>query len=541
MIIESFNHSYPFKITSAGRYGIDYVFSSPYADYKVTIVDEHAMNPRKEVGLFEINFEKLDEDDPTEGKFSATNDNKDPAKILGTVIAIMKDVMHNNSQTFNAFVFSAANRERSRQKLYDTMVKTLASKLGFKHKIKDISDPFDGKKREYIIWKNKEPMHSPVNEMTEYNKTSVPRVISVFHGSNAKFKEFATKAKRVENDFFGGGIAYFTDDQKVALTYSRAMTRRYGGEEYLYKVDLNLSKIFDVDTVYTGAELQKFFAHIKPEAFARGAGLLKGGADKYSVLASLELGNAVMTGHDVFRGLSQGLVNSSGAEKILMKLGYDGLRYNGGDNMSAGKHNVYMPYYSKDITIRNTFKVNRRVIAESLDMPEIGYMTFSRELLPQIVDQDEFLDHLKLMGIDYTKVALNADDVKATQSDGFDMDKVAKMMNNKTLHPVLVSSDYFILDGHHRWIAAFNKKHTFSALLINAPILELIRIAADYYNTEYADYIMSEEFAPYEPDLEVLYGEIPERVPQVKPEVEPERIAETVSNIRKIINRQPRL
>ena len=366
-------------------------------------------------------------------------------------------------------------------------------------------------------------------------------IISVFHGSNAKFKEFATKSKRVENDFFGGGIAYFTDDQKVALTYSRAMTRRYGGEEYLYKVDLNLDKIFDVDTVYTGAELQKFFAHMKPEAFARGAGLLKGGADKYSVIASLELGNAVMTGHGVFRGLSQGLVNSSGAEKILMKLGYDGLRYNGGDNMSAGRHNVYMPYYSKDITIRNTFKVNRRVIAESLTMPELGGMTFSRDLLPQIVDQDEFLEHLKLIGIEYTKTAFNAEDVKATQSDGFDMDKVAKMMNNTTLHPVLVSSDHFILDGHHRWIAAHNKKHTFSALLINAPILELIRIAADYYNTEYADYIMSESFAPIEQNLELLYGEIPERGVVVEPVVDKARLEETVTNIRKIINKKPRL
>jgi hypothetical protein len=371
--------------------------------------------------------------------------------------------------------------------------------------------------------------------------------ISVFHGSNAKFKEFAAKSKRVENDFFGGGIAYFTDDQKVALTYSRAMTYRYGGEEYLYKVDLNLDKVFDVDTIYSGAELQKFFAYIKVEAFARGAGLLKLGTDKYSVISALELGHFTLTGHDVFKGLSQGNVNSSGAEKILMKLGYDGLRYNGGDNMSAGKHNVYMPYYANDITIRNTFKVNRRVIAESLSMPELGGMTFSRDLLPQIVDQDEFLDHLTLLGIEHSKVALNAADVKATQSDGFNMDKVAKMMKATNLKPVLVSSDHFILDGHHRWIAAHNQKHTFKALEIAAPILELIRIAADFYNTTYADYIMSEEFAPYHDttDIAILEDladrtEIETPLPAVA-SVPRERAVITLVNIRKSINKPIRL
>jgi len=325
----------------------------------------------------------------------------------------------------------------------------------------------------------------------------------VMHGTNAKFKAFgkaSRKSKRIENDLFGGGIGYFTDDRKVALTYSRAMTNRYGGEEYLYKVDLNLDKVFDVDTVYSGDSLQKFWAHIKPETLARGAGLLKNGADKYSVLASLELGNIELTGHDVWNGLSSGNVNSSGAEKILMKLGYDGLRYNGGDNIMAQKHNVYIPYYSGDIKIRNTFKVNRRVIAESLSMPEIGHLTFSRDLLPQIVDQDEFTDHLSLLGIRHRRMSLSPQDMKATQSDGFDMKKVAAiimMQQNGPAQPVLVSSDHFILDGHHRWIAAFNqKKHTLLALLIDAPILELIRIAADFYNSQYADYIMSEGFAP---------------------------------------------
>lgn len=182
----------------------------------------------------------------------------------------------------------------------------------------------------------------------------------VYHGSNKNFDRFQKSAKRVDNDFFGGGVGYFTDDQKVALTYSRAMTYRYKGEEHLYKVRLKMNNIFDVDTIYTGKNLSKFFKHIKPEDFARGAGLLKAGEDKYSVLAKLEMGNYQLTGKDVFRGLSKGFGQSEKAQDILMKLGYDGLRYNGGENMGTGRHNVYIPYNEKDIQILNKYKVNRK-------------------------------------------------------------------------------------------------------------------------------------------------------------------------------------
>jgi hypothetical protein len=181
-----------------------------------------------------------------------------------------------------------------------------------------------------------------------------------FHGSNKSFTKFAPSAKRVENDFFGGGIAYFTDDQKVALTYSRAMTYRYGGEEHLYKVELSIDKMFDVDTIYTGDNLRKFFKLINVEDFARGAGLLKAGEDKYAITAKLELGNYQMTGYDVFRGLSKGFGRSEQAQDILKKLGYDGLRYNGGQNMGTGRHNVYLPYHENDIKLLNKYKVQRK-------------------------------------------------------------------------------------------------------------------------------------------------------------------------------------
>jgi hypothetical protein len=353
--------------------------------------------------------------------------------------------------------------------------------------------------REYLNWVlNKwRNWKNPILD-TEYFKLSEEKtsnIINVFHGSNARFKEFSVKAKRVPNDFFGGGIAYFTDDKKVALTYSRAMTYRYGGEEHLYAVQLNMHNVFDVDKIFSGNELTPFFKYIKVEEFARGAGLLKaGGEDKYSVLGKLSSGHMELSGKDIFRGLSSGMVHSSKAEDILKKMGFDGLRYNGGDNMGAGKHNVYLPYYSSGIKITNVFKVNRKLIKEEVQIPPIGHMSFPRDMLPQIKNQNEFIEHI----LDFFDIHLertNPMNLKATQLDGFDVNKIKSIMKERKLDPVIASSvDNQILDGHHRWAAAWNNNKDVDVYFVDAPILELIRVAASFYKTKNEQQWMSEDY-----------------------------------------------
>lgn len=320
----------------------------------------------------------------------------------------------------------------------------------------------------------------------------------VYHGSNKRFDKFSPKAKRVSNDFFGGGVAYTTDDKNIALTYSRAMTYRYGGEEYLYQIKLDLKNIFDVDYVFTGKELTVFLKYIKPEEFLRGAGLLTPGEDKYAMISKLELGNLILNGKDVFRGISKGFVNSSGAETILKKMGYDGLRYNGGENMHGGHHNVYIPYYEKSIKIEKTFKVQRkRPINEDTG---IGHMIFARATLPQVRDYNEFLSHMNLIGVDYNVGRMNADKLKATQLDGFDAEKVEALKKEKDVDPIIVSSDDFILDGHHRWLARKELGKSVPVYKIALPILELIRVAQDLYKIDYSEDI-TELFAGLKPTL----------------------------------------
>ena len=321
------------------------------------------------------------------------------------------------------------------------------------------------------------------------------RHIIVYHGSNKKFDKFSEKAKRIANDFYGGGIAYTTTDKNVALTYSRAMTYRYGGEEYLYEIQLDLKNLFDVDTVFTGEELKAFLKYIKPEDFARSAGLLGPSEDKYSVLSKLSAGNLSLTGKQVFKGLSKGLVDSSGAESILKRMGYDSLRYNGGDNMGTGKHDVYIPYYENQIKIRKVFKVQRKAVNE-----EIGHLSFARATLPQIRDQQEFLDHIRLIGSDYDVGMVPAGNLKATQLDGFDDEKIRALRGKKDVDPVIISSDDFILDGHHRWLARKFDDKEVQVIRVYLPILELIRVAMDFYKIDYSEDI-TEMFAGLKPVL----------------------------------------
>lgn len=190
-----------------------------------------------------------------------------------------------------------------------------------------------------------------------------------YHGSNAKFAKFDQGKARIINDFYGGGVAYFTSNKDVAKTYANAMAKSKGGERYIYEVELNLKKIFDVDHKFTGKELTKFFDPKEAEDFARGAGLMKAGMDRYVVIGKLKDGDYELTGDQVFKGLSRGMVNTAKARQKLISLGYDGLRYNGGLNMNAAtKHDVYLVYNADDIKIKKLFKVVKKGLLEDFNL-----------------------------------------------------------------------------------------------------------------------------------------------------------------------------
>jgi hypothetical protein len=179
---------------------------------------------------------------------------------------------------------------------------------------------------------------------------------TVYHGSGSKFPEFDQRKARIVNDFYGGGVAYFTDNLKIAIQYAKSMSKKTK-TPYVYTVKLNLKNVFDVDEIFTGKKLKDILPD-DIENFARGAGLLSLKSDKYAIMEQLSSGAAKLTGDQVFKGLSKGMNQTALTREYLIEKGYDGLRYNGGLNMGGAiKHDVYLVYFAKDIEILKTQKV----------------------------------------------------------------------------------------------------------------------------------------------------------------------------------------
>lgn len=84
-----------------------------------------------------------------------------------------------------------------------------------------------------------------------------------------------------------------------------------------------------------------------------------------------------------------------------------------------------------------------------------------RDEMPQVKskDYDELIAFLKKKKIRMTKKTIKAKGLKATQSN-FNVDKITQAVDKyKTLataKPIIVSSDGYVIDGHHRWLGAVN-------------------------------------------------------------------------------------
>lgn len=111
-----------------------------------------------------------------------------------------------------------------------------------------------------------------------------------------------------------------------------------------------------------------------------------------------------------------------------------------------------------------------------ITIPSIG-LALDRDLLPQINKPKDFIDMLDKKEISHKEEMVDPDTLKAIQTE-FDKDKIANiMLDPYNLMGIIISNDNYILDGHHRWVAAYNKGIKIKATRVDLPILELINIA----------------------------------------------------------------
>lgn len=108
--------------------------------------------------------------------------------------------------------------------------------------------------------------------------------------------------------------------------------------------------------------------------------------------------------------------------------------------------------------------------------------------MPQVKssDQAELLAFLKSKGIRLSKKKVKAKKLRATQRN-FNKDKiVGAVANYGTLSkakPIIVSSDNYIIDGHHRWLGAYNVGGDIMILQANVKVDELLKAVREFPKT----------------------------------------------------------
>ena len=111
-------------------------------------------------------------------------------------------------------------------------------------------------------------------------------------------------------------------------------------------------------------------------------------------------------------------------------------------------------------------KFSKNIVAELL------YQEVKRKKMPQLdgSNMKKFKSFLEENGVLFTAEEIEAKDLKPVQED-YDSNKVKKMrerFKNKEnkIKPLIVSEDYFILDGHHRWKAGKEEDESYKLPIV---------------------------------------------------------------------------
>jgi hypothetical protein len=127
---------------------------------------------------------------------------------------------------------------------------------------------------------------------------------------------------------------------------------------------------------------------------------------------------------------------------------------------------------------------------ESVNESEVKVIKTSlgidRKHMPQIQSSNvaDFISFLKSKGVDVKGSAIPVKSVKMTQSN-INLDKVKQLMDkekNNLAKPVIISSDNYILDGHHRVLALYNLDDSYKLKTIktSVDIKKLLKLASEY-------------------------------------------------------------
>lgn len=149
-----------------------------------------------------------------------------------------------------------------------------------------------------------------------------------------------------------------------------------------------------------------------------------------------------------------------------------------------------------DIGRMTEFIMRRKDLAESYYKPAPeDTLGIKRANMPQVHKDHypELIDYLNKEGGNHVLKTVDAKTLKAVQGEFSDAG-IEKMINNTDdskgttrKKPLIVSSDNYIVDGHHRWLAAYNLDQDIPIMQFNIPIRQLLQLIRDFDHTTYKD------------------------------------------------------
>lgn len=119
-------------------------------------------------------------------------------------------------------------------------------------------------------------------------------------------------------------------------------------------------------------------------------------------------------------------------------------------------------------------------------------MGVKRLLMPQVAtkDYEELFKYLKDNGATFIKDTVPARTLKATQSEFSDQGvekQIKKNLKDKVRKSIIVSSDDYVIDGHHRWLVALNTNQDLDIIRVNIPGNALLSLIKEFPKTTYKD------------------------------------------------------
>ena len=157
---------------------------------------------------------------------------------------------------------------------------------------------------------------------------------------------------------------------------------------------------------------------------------------------------------------------------------------------SIGKDEYGMPTINgKKVATFRMIKEGKEIEFNYLNESDIvklnNTLGIERGELPQIPKDsiEEYLGYLESNKIPFEIQSQPVASLNSSQTE-IDLDKVRDMMTDEDVNntPIIVSKDDYILDGHHRALAAFNsdKESEIPVIKIDLPIDELIEVSNDF-------------------------------------------------------------